>query len=99
MLSPGGSHTRSQSEAGSARSPKGASDGTGMPRGAGIISNNLVEVDGVLFMKVRQCPASGAKNTDPNVIREGKYGPEFSRFVIWHRGTSATSTSRVRPTI
>ena len=82
-----------RSEAASATSST-QSDSATLPRGVGLISNKHVEVDGHLFMKVRQCPASGAKNTDPNVITEGKYGPEYSRFVVWHRGTSASPDSR-----
>ena len=56
--------------------------------GCGILQRQPLEVDGRVFLKVRQCPASGSKNTDLNVIKEGKYGPSFSKHAIWHKGTT-----------
>ena len=37
---------------------------------------------------------SGKKNTDCNVISSGKWGPELSTFVIWHRGSSQSPDGR-----
>lgn len=56
--------------------------------------NTPTEVAGNVFMKVRQCPASGVKNTDKNVIKQGKWGPDFSKYVVWHRGTSQNPDGR-----
>jgi hypothetical protein len=53
-----------------------------------------VDVDGVVFLKVRQCPLSGAKNTDLNIITEGAWGPAFSKHVIWNRGSSQNPAGR-----
>ena len=34
------------------------------------------------------------KNTDPNVVTNGKYGPDFSKFTIWHKGSSVNPDGR-----
>ena len=43
---------------------------------------------------VRQDPLSGVKNTDPNPVTTGKYGPQFSKHPSWHRGTPEAPDSR-----
>jgi hypothetical protein len=53
-----------------------------------------LEVDGEVFLKVRQCPLSGVKNTDPNIIVDGSWGPSFSKNVIWNRGSSQNPLGR-----
>ncbi len=45
-------------------------------------------------MKIKTCPASGRKNTDPNVVVQGPWGPAYSQFTIWHRGTSQNPQSK-----
>jgi len=56
--------------------------------GSGSKASAPTTVDGTVFLKVRQCPMSGKKNTDYNVIGRGKFGPDYSKFVIWHRGSA-----------
>ncbi len=63
-------------------------------RGAGILSNDPVTIDGTTFLKIRQCPASGVKNSDANVIRTGKWGPTYSKYAMWQRGSSTNPDSR-----
>ena len=31
---------------------------------------------------------SGKTNTDYNVISRGKFGPDYSKFMMWHRGSA-----------
>ena len=62
--------------------------------GSGSKSSSPTTVDGTVFLKVKGCPMSGKKNTDCNVITSGKWGPEFSKFVIWHRGSSQNPDGR-----
>ena len=47
-----------------------------------------------MFLQVKQCPMSGKKNTKCNAISTGKWGPEFSKFAIWHRGSSQSPDGR-----
>ena len=56
--------------------------------GSGGKSSSPTTVDGVVFLKVKQCPMSGKKNTDLNVIPSGRWGPDYSKHLIWHRGNS-----------
>ena len=56
--------------------------------GSGSKRSTPTTVDGTVFLKVRQCPMSGKKNTDYNVISRGKFGPDYSKFMIWHRGSA-----------
>ena len=63
-------------------------------RGLGVVSADPITIDGKLFMRVRQCPLSGVKNTDPNVVRSGRWGPDHSEFALWQRGTSFNPDSR-----
>lgn len=53
-----------------------------------------VDIDGTIFLKVRQCPLSGVKNTDANVVTDGPWGPSFSKHAIWNRGSSQNPTGR-----
>eukprot|EP00959_Pyramimonas_sp_CCMP1952_P200038 4184047-Pyramimonas_sp.AAC.1 len=57
------------------QSSRGSSSGAGM-----------VTIDGTTFMRVKTCPLSGVKNTDPNPVTEGPHGPEKNKFAIWDRG-------------
>ena len=56
--------------------------------GSGSKSSAPTTVDGTVFLKVKQCPMSGKKNTDLNVIPSGRWGPIYSKHLIWHRGNS-----------
>ena len=62
--------------------------------GTNILSNWPLEIDGRIFLKERRCPASGLKSTDLNVITKGRYGPEYSKHAVWHRGSSENPDSR-----
>jgi hypothetical protein len=53
-----------------------------------------VEVDGEVFLEVRQCPLSGVRNTDPNISTDGPWGPAFSNNAIWNRGSSQNPMGR-----
>ncbi len=53
-----------------------------------------IDVDGTVFLRVRQCPLSGVKNTDSNVIGDGVWGPSFSKHAIWNRGSSTNPNGR-----
>ena len=57
-------------------------------------SSSPVEINGVVFLRTRRCPASGLCNTDPNVISKGPLGPQYSANAIWNRGTSQNPVSR-----
>ena len=46
------------------------------------------------LLETRQCPLSGLKNTDPNVIADGPWGPTFSKHAIWNRGSSQNPGGR-----
>ena len=83
------------SDAGSKRSGKTSIKGsTTASSSAGIISKESTTIDGTVFMKIRACPLSGKKNTDLNPVATGKYGPTFSKHVIWHRGQSTMPEGR-----
>ena len=53
-----------------------------------------VEVDGVVFLRSKTCPLSGLKNTDLNPMLQGPLGRSFSKFAVWHRGSSQNPQSR-----
>ena len=57
-------------------------------------SSGPIEVDGSVFLRVRTCPLSGRKNTEPNVIESGPMGPTMSRWTIWNRGASQNPVTR-----
>ena len=47
-------------------------------------------VNGVVFFRVTTCPCCGLKNTDENITKRGPWGPEFSQYMVWFRGTSTS---------
>ena len=54
--------------------------------GSGSKGSTPTTVEDTVFLRVKQCPMSGKKNTDYNVVHCGKFGPDYSKFMIWHRG-------------
>ena len=54
-----------------------------------------VMLHGMLFLKIKRCPFCLMRNCDDNLIRSGPFGPDFSAFQVWAKGSATKPEGQV----